>query len=285
MTTFDVFAGQAMADIKARLGKKQSARGLSTGFPDVDHFLGGLQPGHLVLLAARPAMGRLIFLTSIARHLAIRSKTPVCFVVNENFGVFMAEGILCAHAHVERTKARLGKVSSKEVKALENARRQIKHSPLFIDDRSGESIDTLLSSARAMHARNGVRLMIIDSLELISKEIGRDVRPEDTGSIIAELKTLAQELNIPILIGGQVSSVVEGRKCHRPMIKDILLPLKDFDAVMSLYRDSVYDDSEKVDDDNSVEVMVLKSRSGVTGFARLKFISEFLSMENLAFGR
>lgn len=198
-----------------------SLSGLSTGFLDLDAITAGLQNSELVILAARPSVGKTAFSLNIVRHIAVEEKQPVFFVSLEQSRIELAERLLCSHARVDSHKLRKGHLSGDDMQKLIEAGDQLRQAKLFIDDTPGQGMLRIAANARRLKLRHDIKLVVIDYLQLIDPDNRRDPRQEQVAQISRRLKFLARELNIPVMSLAQVNRSSEDRQDHRPRLSDL----------------------------------------------------------------
>ncbi|MCB9744822.1 MAG: replicative DNA helicase [Alphaproteobacteria bacterium] len=261
--------------------------GVPTGFAELDKMLAGLQRSDLLILAARPAMGKTALALNIAQNVAVRAGVGVGIFSLEMSKGQLATRMLCAQARVDAGKVRTGMLSREEDwPRLEDASEVLYHAPLWIDDTPGISITQLRSRARRLAAEHGnMGLVLIDYLQLMGAPGGSNISREQVISQISRgLKGLAKELNIPVIALSQLNRGVESRADKRPMISDLRESgaiEQDADIIMFIYRDEYYN-PDTTAEPGVAEVIVAKQRNGPTGTAKLAFIGRYTRFENLA---
>jgi replicative DNA helicase len=273
---------------------KQSGklRGLSTGYIDLDNKLAGLQKSDLVILAARPSVGKTSFALDLARQVAIKNKASVGIFSLEMSKEQLVDRMLCAQAGVSLWKMRTGKLSDREEDndfvRIGNAMGQLSEAPIYIDDSSSCSIMEIRTKARRLQMEKGLDLLIIDYLQLMEGR-GRygDNRVQEVSEITRGLKGLARELNIPVLALSQLSRTVEQSKPAIPKLSHLRESgsiEQDADVVMFIYRKSAdrnYRQDELPDNErNLAEILIEKHRNGPTGTIKLTFNAETTSFQN-----
>ncbi|MER3417098.1 MAG: replicative DNA helicase [Gemmataceae bacterium] len=255
--------------------------GLPTGFVDLDERIAGLQNSELIIVAARPSVGKTAFALNIARHVALSGKA-VFFVSLEQSKIEIAERLLCAQAQVDSHKLRKGMLTQQEIQRLIAASGELRSAPMFIDDSPGQSMLRIAANARRLKLRHHIRLVIVDYLQLVEPENRRDSRQEQVAAVSRRLKSLAKELQIPVLACAQLNRAPEDRTDHRPRLSDLRESgaiEQDADVVMLLHRPEVYDPGQ---DEGTVELIVAKQRNGPIGEVRLTYIKHFMRFENYA---
>lgn len=260
-------------------------RGVPTGFTDLDHILGGLQKSDLVILAARPSVGKTSLALDIARNVAVQSKIPVGIFSLEMSKDQVVDRFLCSQAGVDLWKMRTGKLSENEddFPRIGSAIGILSEAPLFIDDSASCNIMEIRTKARRLQMEHGLGLLVIDYLQLMEGRTVTDNRVQEISEISRSLKSLARELNIPVLALSQLSRAVE--LSHPPIPK--LSHLResgsieqDADVVMFIYREALY----KTDTDrkNIADIIIAKHRNGPTGQVELYFDANHVNFKNLA---
>lgn len=271
------------AEIEKLYNQKGYITGVPTGFTDLDHITSGLHKSDLILIAARPAMGKSAFALNIAANAAIRGNTPVAVFGLEMSKEQMVKRILCSEAMVDSQKVMTGKMEETDWIKLASALGPISESPIYIDDTPGISIMEIRAKCRKLKLEKDIGLVVIDYLQLI-QGTGRKgaSREQEISEISRSLKILAKELDIPVVALSQLSRAAEQRQDHRPMLSDLRESgaiEQDADIVMFLYRDDYYNpDSEKK---NVAEVIIAKHRSGSTGTIELLWLSNYTKFANI----
>lgn len=257
--------------------------GIATGFYDLDYKTAGMQPSDLVLIAARPSMGKTAFVLNIAEHVAFHLNLTVAIFSLEMSKEQLVNRFFSLESRVDAQKLRTGKLSDAEWEALIESAGVIGQSNLIIDDTPGISIPELRSKCRKFKMENQLSMIIIDYLQLMSGS-GRnsDSRQQEISDISRSLKALARELKVPVLALSQLSRQVEQRPDHRPMLSDLRESgaiEQDADVVMFIYRDDYYNkDSEKK---GIAEIIVAKQRNGPIGTTDLVWLPETTRFGNL----
>ncbi len=258
--------------------------GLSTGFADLDEITAGLQNSELIVIAARPSVGKTAFALGLARNVVVDEKMPVFFVSLEQSRIELAERLLCCQARVDSHKVRKGNLSSDDLNKLIEAGGTLREAKLFIDDTPGQNMLRIAANARRLQLRQKIKLVIIDYLQLIEPDSRRDPRQEQVAQISRRLKFLARELEIPVVALAQVNRSSEDRQDHRPRLADLRESgsiEQDSDTVMLLHRPDRYEPGQH---EGIVEVIIGKQRNGPTGEITLAFIKQYMRFENYAVG-
>lgn len=270
-------------ELEELYNRKQHVTGVPTGFIDLDYKTAGLHGSELILVAARPAMGKSAFALNIATNAAVRAKTPVAIFSLEMSKEQMANRILCSEALVDSNKVRTGKVEDDDWTKLAEASGILSEAQIFIDDTPGISIMEIRAKCRKMKLEKDIGLVVIDYLQLVqgsNKRAGS--REQEIAEISRSLKILAKEINVPVIALSQLSRAPEQRPDHRPMLSDLRESgsiEQDADIVMFLYRDDYYNqDSDKK---NVAEVILAKHRAGSTGTVELAWLGNYTKFANL----
>ena len=263
--------------------QKEMITGVPTGFADLDYRTSGLHNSDLILVAARPAMGKSAFALNIATHAAVRGKVPVAIFSLEMSKEQMANRILCSEAMVDSAKVRTGKIDDEEGGKLAAASGELSEAGIYIDDTPGISVMEIRAKCRKMKLEKNIGLVVIDYLQLVqgSNRKGGS-REQEIAEISRSLKILAKEINVPVIALSQLSRAPEQRVDHRPMLSDLRESgsiEQDADIVMFLYRDDYY--NEDTDKKNIAEVIIAKHRSGATGTVELLWLGNYTKFANI----
>ena len=263
--------------------QKESITGVPTGFVDLDYRTSGLHNSDLILVAARPAMGKSAFALNIATNAAVRAKVPVAVFSLEMSKEQMTNRILCSEAMVDSAKVRTGKIDDDEWAKLAATSGELSEAGIYIDDTPGISIMEIRAKCRKMKLEKNIGLVVIDYLQLVqgSNKKGGS-REQEIAEISRSLKILAKEIDVPVIALSQLSRAPEQRIDHRPMLSDLRESgsiEQDADIVMFLYRDDYYnEDTEKK---NIAEVIIAKHRSGATGTVELLWLANYTKFANI----
>jgi replicative DNA helicase len=273
----------AYTRIDQRMGRTDpnAISGISTGFVDLDQITAGLQNSELIILAARPSVGKTAFSLNIVRHVVVEEKLPVFFISLEQSRIELAERLLAAQARVDSQNLRKGHLSGEDIRKLNGAGDILRTAKLFIDDTPGQGMLRIAANARRLKIRHDIRLIVIDYLQLIDPENRRDPRQEQVAQISRRLKFLARELNVPVIALAQVNRSSEDRQDHRPRLADLRESgsiEQDADTCMMLHRPGRFDGAE----DNIIEVIIAKQRNGPTGEITLAYLKQYMRYENKA---
>lgn len=260
-----------------------SVTGLSTGFYDLDYKTAGLQPSDLILIAARPAMGKTAFVLNIAEHVALKNNTTAVIFSLEMSQDQLVKRILAMNSKVDSQAMRTGNLSNDDWQNLMESARIIGNSNLVIDDTSAISITELRSKCRKLKLEKNLGLVIIDYLQLMSGSSKRqESRQQEISEISRSLKSLAREINVPVVALSQLSRAVEQRQDKRPMLSDLRESgaiEQDADIVMFIYRDDYYNHDS--DEPGVTEVIIGKQRNGPTGTIKLGFQAQYTKFVNI----
>jgi len=268
----------SLADLEARQGK---GRGIPTGFCDIDRLTGGLQPGDLLVLAARPAMGKTALALNLADNISANG-VPVGFFSLEMSKEQLINRILARHSKIHGSRFRKADFSSEEWGRIHEASQRIHKNPLIIADGPDLSISEIRAMARRMKARHNVKVVVVDYLQLIRGDDSRS-RVEEVSSISRGLKLMARELDVTVLALSQLNRQLEARNNKHPILADLRdsgAIEQDADIVAFIYRDEVYHPESR--DAGTAELIISKHRNGELATVRLKFTAALTSFYDLA---
>ena len=271
-------------DAIERAGKaKGETTGVPTGFKDLDYATAGLQPSDLVLIAARPSMGKTAFALNIALHASMKEKRKVAMFSLEMSKEQLVNRFLAMESKVSSQKIRIGDLNPSEWQALSVGATEVAGASVVIDDTPGITPGELRSKCRKLKLEKGLDLIIIDYLQLMSGSGKTDSRQQEVSDISRSLKSLARELNVPVVALSQLSRKVEDRTDKRPMLSDLRESgaiEQDADVVMFLYREDYY--NKETENVNVSEVIIAKQRNGPTTTIKLAWLPEYTQFKNLA---
>ncbi|HET7625421.1 MAG TPA: replicative DNA helicase [Verrucomicrobiae bacterium] len=266
--------------------------GVGTGFSDLDKMTSGLHPGEMIVIAARPSMGKTSLAMNIAEHVAIDQKLPVGVFSLEMTSESLVLRMLCSRSRVNLRNIRDGFLAERDFPKLTGAAGKLASAPLFIDDSSGLSILQLRAKARRMHQQHGIKLFVIDYLQLLHSTARRaENRQQEIADISNGIKSLAKELEVPVIVLSQLNRELEKDKNRKPRMSDLRESgsiEQDADLIGLLYKPSSGDDEESAgapgDDYEAVPVnlLIAKQRNGPTGDVNLTFLKSFTRFENAA---
>lgn len=274
---------ESFAEIEKLYNQKDPITGIPTGFTDLDSRTAGLHNSDLILVAARPAMGKSAFALNIAINAAINANVPVAIFNLEMSKSQLVNRMICSEAMVDSNKVRTGKMDEEDWVKLATALGPLSEAPVYIDDTPGISIAEIRAKCRKLKLEKNIGLIVIDYLQLIQGSGKRNAsREQEISEISRSLKILAKELDVPVIALSQLSRAAEQRQDHRPMLSDLRESgaiEQDADIVMFLYRDDYYNpDSEKK---NIAEVILAKHRAGSTGTVDLLWMGNYTKFANL----
>ena len=262
-------------------GREGMLTGLSTGFADLDELTSGLQPGELIIVAARPSMGKTTLSLNILEHIGVDLGMPGIIFSLEMSREQLARNMLCARARIDSHRLRRGRLSASEMPRLSQHVGDLSDAPIFIDDTPGLNAFELRAKVRRLKASRGCRIAIIDYLQLLHGPRAES-RQIEISHISRSLKGLAREMNIPIIAVAQLNRQVETRDDKRPRMADLRESgslEQDADVVMLLHRPAYYQ-SDSTEDDGRAELIIAKQRNGPTGKVNLTFLRQFMRFES-----
>jgi len=274
---------QAMDRISLRSESTHAVTGVGTGYYELDDMTGGFQPGQLIIVAARPSMGKTAFALNVCDHAAIDLKTTSLFVSLEMGNLELAERLLCARSRVDGHKLRTGQnMGTRDMSQLARAFDEFRNASLFIDDTPSRNMLQITANARRLKMRSNLGMIMVDYIQLVDSEESRDSRQEQIAKISRRLKALARELEVPVVALSQLNRAVESREDRRPRMADLRESgaiEQDADVVLLLHRPDYYDAN---DQPGVAELIVAKNRNGATGSFKLTFLKNFTRFENFS---
>ena len=275
----------ALERIEKASKSKGVVTGIPTGFIDLDYKLSGLQPSDLVLIAARPSMGKTAFVLNIAQYIAFKKEKSVAIFSLEMSKEQIVNRLFSLEAQVDAQKIRTGDLKDSDWANLIEGAGIIGKSRLIIDETPGISISELRSKCRKYKLEQGMDVIIIDYLQLMTGSVGRsqESRQQEISEISRSLKGLARELNVPVVALSQLSRAVEGRPDKRPMLSDLRESgaiEQDADVVMFIYRDEYYNKDSEFK--KQAEIIIAKQRNGPVGTVNLAWLGEYTKFANLS---
>ena len=268
--------------IRARMELGGSISGLSSGFTDLDGQLNGFQGSELIILAARPSMGKTALVCNIAESVVSDSKKPCLVFSLEMSKLELAERLLCIRAKVNGHRLRAGTLDEIEHEALMNAASELSEMPMFIDDQPGRTMPQIGAVARRLKRRFGLSIIIIDYLQLIEPEDKNSPREQQVALITRRLKYLSKELHVPVIALAQLNRGVELREDKRPRLADLRESgsiEQDADVVMFLHRPAAYDPEDRP---GEADIIIAKNRHGPIGTISLSWLSDSMRFGDLA---
>ncbi len=269
--------------LESLYSKKLSVTGVSTGFLELDNLTSGFQPGDLIIVAARPSMGKTAFSLNIALNAALLNKSKVAYFSLEMGKEQVMIRMLASSAKVRLSDMRVGHIDDKSWPRLINTAAELSESGIFIDDTSGISPFEIRAKARRLKAKHGLDMIMVDYLQLMSMKQKVESREREVSEISKLLKSVAKELQVPVVALAQLNRGVEGRSDRRPMLSDLRESgsiEQDADVIMMIYREDYYD-RDNPDIKGVAEIIVGKQRNGPTDVVRLRWQPEFGRFENL----
>ena len=272
----------AIQKIEQASRQKGTVTGIPTGFLDLDYQTAGLQPSDLVLIAARPSMGKTAFVLNIAQYMAFHEDLCVAIFSLEMSKEQLVNRLFSLESRVDAQKLRTGNLQEAEWEKLIEGAGVIGNSHLIIDDTPGISISELRSKCRKYKLEQDLKIIIIDYLQLMSGSGRSESRQQEISEISRSLKALARELNVPVVALSQLSRAVEQRPDHRPMLSDLRESgaiEQDADVVMFIYRDDYYNKDTELK--NISEIIVAKQRNGPIGTINLAWLPEYTKFGNI----
>jgi replicative DNA helicase len=280
----------SFATIEKLQQHKGLVTGVPTGFVDLDELTSGLQPSDLILVAARPSMGKTSFVLNVAQHIGTSTDMTVGFFSLEMSKEQLFMRMLTSEARIDAHRFRTGFLNEKDYGRLSHALGTLAEARVFIDDTASIGVLEMRAKARRLKAEHGLHLLIIDYIQLMQGRGRFESRQVELASISRSLKGLAKELRVPIVALSQLSRAPETRSDHRPQLSDLRESgalEQDADVVMFIYREEQYRDSDgnaNQDAEGTAEIIIGKQRNGPVGTAKLAFIKEHTRFENLARG-
>ncbi len=278
---------QAMDRMEARMRGEHTSGGVDTGFTELDALMGGLHTSELIILAARPSMGKTAFAMNIAEYVSTKLRAATLFVSLEMSAVELADRLLCSSARVNSHKLRNGTLSPDERKRLVRAAAEISEAPLFVDDAPSRMVTEIAAAARRIRRReSSLGLIVIDYLQLIEPDNPKDPRQEQVARIARRLKGLARELEVPVLCLAQLNRQAEDSKDHIPRLSHLRESgaiEQDADVVMFVHREEYFrrgDDRDEVA--GQAEIHIAKQRNGPVGQIELVWLKEFTRFDDKA---
>lgn len=262
--------------------RKELVTGVPTGFLDLDQKTAGLQPADLVIIAARPSMGKTAFALNIAQYVAMQTETAVGIFSLEMAKEQLVMRMLCAEARVDNAKVRAGYLAERDFPRLAMAAGRLAEAPIYIDDTPGQNVLELRAKARRLKREANLGLIIIDYLQLMRGLTAQENRVQEMTEISRSLKALAKELAIPVVALSQLNRQVELRGDKRPIMSDIRESgsiEQDADVIMFIYRDEVY--HPESEEEGTAEIIIGKQRNGPIGTIRLAWRSEYTRFDSL----
>jgi replicative DNA helicase len=274
----------SLDQLEALYDRGSSITGIPSGYKDLDELLLGFQPSALIVVAARPGMGKTSFALGAAVHAAMESRKPVVFFSMEMGHVELTQRLLASEARVDSTKLRRGNLADNDWPRISQAVGRLAEAPFFIDDNPHCTVMEMRAKCRRIKAREGdLGLVVVDYLQLMSSSRRSENRQVEVAEMSRGLKILARELEAPVIALSQLNRGVESRQDKRPLLGDLRESgsiEQDADVVMFIYRDEIYNTDSP--DRGIAEVIVAKHRAGPTGSVRLAFLDHYTKFANMA---
>lgn len=274
---------QAFDRIEKLYDEKKGITGISTGFTDLDRMCYGLQKSDLIIIAARPSMGKTTLALNMAQQVAVREKRPTAFFSMEMSKEQLAQRLLCAESQVDAQKMRSGFLAKDEWQKLTRTVGPLSESPLYIDDSASLSVMEVRAKSRRLKAEKNLEAVFVDYLQLMRGFARSESRQQELSEISRALKALAKELNVPVIALSQLSRAVERRPDRRPILSDLMESggiEANADLVMFIYRDAYY--NKETEMGNIAEINIAKQRNGPTGLVKLYFLDRYTKFANVA---
>jgi replicative DNA helicase len=272
--------------LEVLMEKGEAITGTPTGYIDLDHLLSGLQPSALVVVGARPAMGKTSFALGMVAHAALEARKPALFFSLEMSNLELSQRLLCAEAKVDSTRVRNGQLQPDDWKKISSAMGRLGDAPIWIDDNPNLTIMEIRAKARRLKSQIGdLGMIVIDYLQLMTGRSSAENRQVEVSELSRGLKILARELETPVVALSQLSRGLEMRADKRPMLADLRESgsiEQDSDVVMFIFREEIYD--PKPENAGQAEIIVAKHRSGPTGVVQLAFLPQYTRFANMARG-
>jgi replicative DNA helicase len=275
----------AIEKYMALIENKNAVTGIASGFFDLDRLTSGFQPGELIVIAARPSMGKTAFTLNIAAHVGINERMPVAFFSLEMGAEQLFNRLIGAYAEIDLSRLRSGFIKAEDYNRLTQAAGHLAEAPMFIDETPSLSIGDLRNKARRLVHQHGVKMVVVDYLQLMSAPHRFESKAVEVGEISKGLKSIARELSIPVVALSQLNRGVESRTDKRPMMADLRESgaiEQDADLIGFLYREEYYlRDKTPEDKRNVAELIIGKNRNGPTGQIALRFDHKYTKFSNL----
>jgi replicative DNA helicase len=265
--------------------RKELITGVPTGYPELDKMTAGLQPSDLIILAARPSMGKTSFAMNIAQHAAIVEKIGVAVFSLEMSKEQLVMRLLSSVGRIDSQRIRTGKLLDEDWPKLTRAVGMLSEAPMYIDDQPAVSVLEMRAKVRRLAAQYDIGLIVVDYLQLMRGRDSTENRTQEISEISRSLKALAKEHNIPVIALSQLNRGLESRTDKRPMMSDLRESgaiEQDADIITFIYRDEVYNKAEDNPNRGIAEIIIGKQRNGPTGTVKLTFIKEFTMFESLS---
>jgi replicative DNA helicase len=284
MTPLRDLLGEGLDHLQRLYDQGDSITGLPTGYTDLDQILSGLQPSNLVVVGARPSMGKTAFALGMVAHAGITMGVPTLLFSLEMSHMELTQRLLGSEARVDANRMRTGNLRDADWTKVGHAISRMSEAPIFIDDNPNLTVMDIRARARRLKSREGLGLVVVDYLQLMTGRNGAENRQVEVSEISRGLKILARELEVPVVALSQLSRGLEQRQDKRPMLADLRESgsiEQDADVVMFIYRDEIYN-PESAESQGVAEIHVAKHRNGPTGMQKLAFIGHHTRFDNMA---
>ncbi len=274
---------ESFEQIEKLYEKGANVTGLPTGFIELDEKTSGFHPSDLIVVAARPSMGKTSLVLSIAQHVAVNEKIPVAIFSLEMSRQQLTQRLMCSEARVDAQHLRTGNLKTEDWRELSNAVGRLAEAPIFIDDTPNITMMGVRAKARRLMAKHKLGLIVVDYLQLMQGRGRVENRQQEISEISRALKILGRELEVPVIAVSQLSRAVEQRTDKHPLLSDLRESgaiEQDADLVIFIYRDDYY--NKESDEKGIAEIIIGKHRNGPTGTLRLAFLEHYTKFANLA---
>ncbi|MGL1931501.1 MAG: replicative DNA helicase [Desulfotalea sp.] len=285
-TSIKAVVPDAFDNINELFKTKGTITGIETGYYDLDKMTAGLQPSDLLILAARPSMGKTSFAMNIAQHAAMKNKVGVAVFSLEMSKEQLVMRLLSSAGRIDSQRIRTGNLQPEDFDSLNRAVGMLSDSPIFIDDTPSISVLEMRAKVRRLAAQEDIGLIVVDYLQLMRGRASTENRTQEISEISRSLKALAKEHKIPVIALSQLNRSLESRTDKRPMMSDLRESgaiEQDADVIMFIYRDEVYNKADDNPNKGKAEIIIGKQRNGPTGVLNLAFIKEITMFENLSY--
>ena len=274
---------KAFDRINRLFAKQEHITGVATGYDELDRMTAGLQPAEMIILAARPSMGKTALAMNIVQHAAMIDKVPVAVFSLEMSVESLALRMLCSLGPIDSQRIRTGRLIDSDWPKLTRATGMLSEAPIYIDDTPGLTVLEMRAKARRLKSEQDLGLIVVDYLQLMQGKSSSENRAQEISDISRSLKAMAKELNVPVLALSQLNRSLENRTDKRPQLADLRESgaiEQDADVIMFIYRDEVYNRAEGNPNRGLAEIIVGKQRNGPTGVIKLSFLGEYTKFEN-----
>ncbi len=274
---------KAFDRINRLFDKQEHITGVATGYDELDRMTAGLQPAEMIILAARPSMGKTALAMNIVQHAAMIGKVPVAVFSLEMSVESLALRMLCSLGPIDSQRIRTGRLIDSDWPKLTRATGMLSEAPIYIDDTPGLTVLEMRAKARRLKSEQDLGLIVVDYLQLMQGKSSSENRAQEISDISRSLKAMAKELNVPVIALSQLNRSLENRTDKRPQLADLRESgaiEQDADVIMFIYRDEVYNRAEGNPNRGLAEIIVGKQRNGPTGVIKLSFLGEYTRFEN-----